>query len=43
MYVRQDTAYWSGRSHMAYSVLLLPLASEDGQMTHIVGFMTWQI
>lgn len=39
MYVRKDTAYWSGRPHVAYSILLLPLSSDDGQMSHILGFM----
>ncbi len=41
IYVRHDTAYWVGREHMAYSVLMLPLLSDDGRISHIVGIMDW--
>jgi len=41
IYVRHDSAYWVGREHMAYSVLMLPLSSADGRISHIIGIMDW--
>ncbi len=42
IYVRNDTAYWAGRDHVAYRALLLPLSSGDGKLSHILGVMTWE-